>query len=260
MAGNGVSFIIRAHNEEATLERCVRSLAGAKFLHEIVLILHRCTDKSSEIAMTLALENDNVRVLSYDNAVSRAGYETLATDINSPHSFIRYSNWCVQQAKYTWVFKWDADFVASPVLLNFMNSIVWEEKNMNISVVAKNGTASNRENYLCGGPRVFTKHVFWEDNRFSPGAEFWHFSDEMCIHHESELKDLKAYWMEPAWYLTEDSDEARLVKSRMDRLTADFGPEPPGLARASNPECDPIFKTIVSANECMGPDYVNMFS
>ena len=260
MAGNGVSFIVRVHNEEATLEKCVRSLAGVNFRHEIVLILHRCTDKSSDIAMTLALENDNVRVLTYDNAVSRAGYETLATDVDSPHSFIQYSNWCIQQAKYTWVFKWDADFVASTPFLNFMNSLLWEQKNMTISVVAKNSTTNNRENYLCGGPRVFIKHVFWEDSRFSPGAEFWHFSDEMCIHHESELKDLKAYWKEPAWYLTEDSDEDRLVKSRMERLTADFGPEPVGLARASNPECDPIFKAIVSANNCKGPEYVNMFS
>ena len=260
MAGNGVSFIVRIHNEEATLEQCVRSLAGVKFLHEIVLILHRCTDKSSDIAMSLALENTNVRVLAYDNAVSRAGYETLATDADSPHSFITYSNWCVQQAKYSWVFKWDADFVATPTLITFMNSIIWEQKNMHISVVAKNSTSSNRENYLCGGPRVFTKHVFWEDNRYSPGADFWHFSDEMCIEHVSDLSNLKAYWNEPPWYLTETSEEAAIVKDRVERLTADFGPEPPGLARASNPACDAVFKAIASANNCAGPSYVRMFS
>lgn len=260
MAGNGVSFVVRIRNEEATLERSVRSLAGITFPHEIVLILHRCTDKSSDIAMALALENDNVRVLTYDMEISRPGYEMLATDANSTHSLVTYYNWWINQAKYTWVFKWDADFVASPELINFMNSLIWEQKNMNISIVAKNSTNKNRENYLCGGPRVYTKHVFWEDSQFSPGAEFWHFTDDMCIHHESELKDIKAYWTEPGWYLTEDSDEARLVKSRMDRLTADFGAEPVGLARASNPECDAIFNAIVSANNCKGPDYVNMFS
>lgn len=260
MAGNGVSFIVRIHNEEATLDKCVRSLNNIEFPHEIVLILHRCTDGSAQIASTLASENPNVRILTYENAVSRAGYETLATDVDSPHSFIRYSNWCVEQAKYSWVFKWDADFVASPALIAFMNSICWEQKNMSISVVAKNSTTRNRENYLCGGPRVFTKHVFWENNQYSPGADFWHFSDEMFIQHASELSDLKPYWNEPAWYLTEDTDEARTVKSRIDRLIIDFGPEPAGLARASNPECDPVFKSIASANNCAGPDYVNMFS
>uniref|UniRef100_A0A6C0B533 Glycosyltransferase n=1 Tax=viral metagenome TaxID=1070528 RepID=A0A6C0B533_9ZZZZ len=260
MVGNGVSFVVRIRNEEETLEKSVRSLGGITFPHEIVLILHRCTDRSAEIADRLASENPNIRIMTYDMEISRPGYEMLATDADSKHSLVTYYNWWIKQAKYTWVFKWDADFVASPVLINFMNSIVWEQKNMNISIVAKNLISSNRENYLCGGPRVFKKHVFWEDSQFSPGAEFWHFSDEMYIEHASELKDLKAYWTEPAWYLTEDSDEARLVKSRMDRLTADFGPEPPGLARASNPECDPIFTAIASANECKGPDYVNMFS
>jgi len=260
MAGNGVSFIVRIHNEEDTLERSIRSLAGIEFPHEILLILHRCTDKSSDIAMSLALENPNVRVLAYDNAVSRAGYETLATDVDSPHSFITYSNWCVRQAKYTWIFKWDADFVASGELLNFLNAIGWVEKNMHISIVAKNSTSSNREYYLCGGPRVFTKHVFWENNRYSPGAEFWHFANEQCIEHISELSNLKSYWNEPPWYLTEISEEAETVKNRIERLNADFGPETPGLARASNPECDPVFRAISSANNSAGPSYVNMFS
>jgi hypothetical protein len=260
MAGNGLSFIIRIHNEEATLERSVRSLAGITVPHEIVLILHRCTDRSAEIAASLAVENSHVRILTYNLAVSRAGYETLATDVDSPHSFIRYSNWCIQQATYTWVFKWDADFMTSAPLVAFINSIIWEEKNMHISVVAKNATTKNRENYLCGGPRVFTKHVFWENNQYSPGAEFWHFEDRMFIDHVSELSYLKPYWNETPWYEMEDSEEASTVKGRMDRLTADFGPEPRGMARASNPECDAIFKAIASANNCGGPSYVNMFS
>lgn len=260
MAGNGLSFIVRVHNEEAVLERSVRSLGCITVPHEIVLILHRCTDRSADIAASLAAENQHVRTLTYENAISRAGYETLATDADSPHSFIQYSNWCIQQAKYSWVFKWDADFVASLPLIGFINTLIWEEKNMHISVVAKNSTTKNRENYLCGGPRVFTKHVFWENNQYSPGAEFWHFEDGMFIDHASELSDLKAYWTETPWYLTEDSEEARTVKDRMDRLTADFGPEPAGLARASNPECNAIFNAIVSANNCAGPSYVNMFS
>lgn len=260
MAGNGLSFIVRIHNEEATLERSIRSLAGVTVPHEIVLILHRCTDRSPEIAASLAVENPHVHIVMYDHAVSRAGYETLATDTDSLHSFIRYSNWSVRQAKYAWVFKWDADFVASGPLIQFINRLLWEEKNMHISVVAKNSTTKNRENYLCGGPRIFTKHVFWENNNYSPGAEFWHFEDVMYIEHASELSDLKSYWNESPWYASEDSEEARLVKSRIDRLVSDFGAEPRGMARASNPECDAIFSAITTSRNGMGPEYVNLFS
>lgn len=251
-----MSFIVRIHNEEATLEQSIRSLFPLKYQHEIVLILHRCTDKSATIATTLASENPNIRIMTYDIPVSRAGYETLATDANSPHSFITYSNWCIQQAKFPWVFKWDADFIATPKLIEFMNNIIWEPKNMHISIIAENSTTKNRESYIVGGPRVFAKHIFWENNVFNATIEHWNFADYACIEHASELKNLKEYWNEKPWFELEDSDEARIVKHRIDRLTADFGPEPRGLARASNPECDNVFNKI--KNDC--PDYVNFFS
>jgi glycosyltransferase involved in cell wall biosynthesis len=256
MTSSGISFIVRIHNEEATLEQSIRSLFSFTCEHEIVLILHCCTDKSATIATSLASENPNIRVMTYDTPTSRAGYETLATDADSPHSFITYSNWCIQQAKFPWVFKWDADFIATPKLIEYMNNTIWEAKNIDISVIAKNSTSNNHESYIVGGPRVFVKCIFWENNLFNETIEHWHFPDYACIEHASELTNLKSYWNETPWFETESSDEARLVKSRIDRLTSDFGPEPRGLARASNPECDSIYDKITKAS----PNYVNFFS
>lgn len=251
----GISFIVRIRDEEKILAKSIRSLAGITVLHEIVLILHQCTDSSPQIAAELAAENPNIRILTYDYPVSRAGYETLATDVDSVHSFIRYSNWCAQQARYHWIFRWDADFIASDKLRLFMSNTQWTPLNMRISVSANNSTTKNREFYLCGALVGYKKHMFWENPEYKPDCEHWHFADDVNIDHASELSDLKTYWSAPAWFETEDSDEARLVKNRVDLLTAEFGPEPKGLARASNPECDTIFRAISAAN----PAYVNFF-
>jgi glycosyltransferase involved in cell wall biosynthesis len=88
----GISFIIRARNEEATLEESIRSLLEVTVPKEIIVILHLCTDSSQAIATRLASENSCIRVYTYDVEISRAGYETLATDTNSPHSLMTYYN------------------------------------------------------------------------------------------------------------------------------------------------------------------------
>ena len=257
---DGISFIVRIRNEGKTLGDSIRSLGGITVPHEIILILHRCTDESSQIAQQLAAENRNVRVLTYDIDISRPGYETLATDSGSPHSLMTYYNWSMRQGRYAWIFKWDADFMMTDALKNRINSMAWPVANCRISIIAKNSVSANRENYLISMFKGYGKHVFWEFPSTTEGSEQLHIPGEMYIEHASELSDLKTYWKEPAWFETEDSDEARTVKNRIDRLTAEFGNEPRGLARASNPECDSIFSAIVSANNCKGPDYVQMFN
>ena len=71
----------------------------------------------------------------------------------------------------------------------------------------------------------------------------------------SALCDLKDYWLEPPWFETEETDEARVVAARVAALVAEFGPEPNGAARASNPECDALIRAIVTAN----PSYVDIY-
>jgi hypothetical protein len=88
----------------------------------------------------------------------------------------------------------------------------------------------------------------------------FHLETIMYVIHLSELSNLKPYWREPAWFKTDQTPEAVQVKERYDKLVAEFGPEPLGMARASNPECDKIFKRIASAENCAGPSYVNLFA
>jgi hypothetical protein len=260
METEGISFIVRIRNEEKVLARSVRSLISLTIPHEIVLILHQCTDTSPEIADSLAKENPHVRIVTYNHKISRAGYETLATDANSDHSFIRYSNWCAEQARYPWMFRWDADFVMTRPLLDYVNHQDWSPANVRIGLTAKNGTHENQEYYLHQSTVRHTKHVFWEIAGFPGDTVSFRLENTFHVIHLSELCDIKSYWTEPPWFETDESPEATEVKEKYLKLVAEFGPEPPGMARASNPECDKIFQVLASSYNCAGPPYVNLFA
>ena len=104
----GISFLVKVHNEEATLYEAVMSLTGLLVSYEILIFLHACTDTSAQIARSLAAADQRIKIFEYNYTLSRPGYETLATDNDSTHSISRYYNWCLSRAKYNWVAKWDA--------------------------------------------------------------------------------------------------------------------------------------------------------
>jgi hypothetical protein len=141
-----------------------------------------------------------------------------------------------------------------------MNIQEWAPKNLRIGLTAKNGTHENQEYYLHQSNVRNTKHIFWEMSKFPGDVIALHLETIMHVIHLSELSDLKPYWREPPWFETEQSPVAVQVKERYDKLVAEFGPEPPGMARASNPGCDTIFRQIASSENCAGPSYVNLFA
>jgi glycosyltransferase involved in cell wall biosynthesis len=251
----GISFLLRCRNEEATLQQSLESLKPLTIEHEIILVLHLCTDRSAEIATIAAANNPNIKIFTYDVELSRAGYQTLATDSGSPHSIMTYYNWCRAKATKPWIFKWDADFVASPGLITYLNSREWNpEKTTRIVIHAKDETSKNWESYLSCGLAGYGKYIFWEVPLFFPPTTSISLDPEQYIDHVSKLSNIKGYWKAAKpWFETEVSEEAVRVKERYDRLVAEFGPEPEGMARASNPACDSPFLRIKAAN----PDYVN---
>ena len=252
----GISFIVRIRNEESTLEGSVRSLFNVTIPHEINLILHCCTDRSLEIATKLASENNHIKLYTYDFPISRAGYENLATDAISDHSFVKYSNFCFNTGSFIWKFKWDADFIASPALLDFLNSKEWVKENILYVITYKNETMKSAEVYLSDSILSYIKYMFWEVICYSNKAVKKSLGDDIFIYHASELSKLKSYWEETPWFIQQDSNEARLVKQRVEQLKIDFGDEPEGMARALNPICDVYQRKILKAK----PSYVNFNS
>ena len=243
---SGISFMVRIRDEEKTLRQSILSLQSLTIPHEIVLILHLCKDKSEEIAKSLQNENPTIRIYTYDKEISRAGYENLATNSDSPHSFVEYANWCFKKLTMPWVFKWDADFLATPELIQYLNSQTWERANKRIRINAKNNTNDNREFYLCSGLHGYGKYVFWEVPIHGCNQEIVELDNNICILHCSELSDLKQYWSNSPWYTTEDSQEAMIVSERIQKLIQDFGMPPEGMARAG-PMHSPFFTKIMNS-------------
>jgi len=248
--------MVRIRNEEKTLEGSILSLFSLTIPYEINLILHRCTDKSQEIAHNLANANKNIKIYTYDKELSRPGYENLATDAESDHSFVKYSNYCLSKSTYAWTFRWDADFIASYQLIQLLNMSNWKEENSLFKIYAINSTSKNCEAYLTSCLIGYSKYLFWEVSLYSVNHNIYSLDEHHYITHNSELTDIKSYWKEAPWYETEDSDEARQVKQRIQYLTEEFGKEPEGMARASNPVCDEKNINIMNAN----PSYVNMYA
>lgn len=247
--------MIRVRNEEKTLYNSIASLLSLTIPLEIIVILHCCTDASETIARSF--KDPRIKIHTYNVNISRAGYENLATDSESPHSMVRYDNWCFSKTCMPWVFKWDADFVATQPLIHYLESRKWEHAPGRICINAKNSSSMNGEYYLACGQKGFTKHLFWEVALYNTAqtiANSIELDKSIVINHMSELSDMKTYWLDTPWYITEESEEAKVVKGRIERLVADFGVEPEGLARASNPACDPFIRKIRNAK----PAYVNI--
>jgi glycosyltransferase involved in cell wall biosynthesis len=251
-----ISFIIKVRNEEITLEKSIRSLFSLTIPYEIVVILHLCTDNSENICKRLQQENDKIKIFYYHNEISKCGYENLCTDKNSPHSIVTYYNWCLEKAMFDWKFKWDADFIASNELIYFLNNNDWEnKKNIKYKISAINSDSKNSEFYLSDSILYYSKHVFWEVPVYLISEEII-LDDSIFIVHDSELIHCKTYWRKPPWFLTEHVDEIEGdIKEKYFKLIHDFGHEPIGMARASNPEGDLLYFNITQQK----PNYINLY-
>ena len=229
---DGISFVVRVRNEEQTLEQSLRSLKGLRIQHEIVVILHLCTDRSKEIAESLMSELP-IRIIEYNIPVSRAGYENMVTDAESQHSLVTYYNWSFSHAKYIWKFKWDADFIASVELCEYLNSNSWGNTDATkVYFVAKSVDAENVEGYLFNGNTVYKKYYFWEflDGQYIPRRT------NIQIEHASKLSEFKSYWNEDPWFYNSNSEEAKNIRKKYEILSNICGKELVGQARASNPQ------------------------
>jgi glycosyltransferase involved in cell wall biosynthesis len=242
----GISFIVRCHNEEATIRECITSLRTLKIPYEIVVILHRCTDNSESIVRSLA-NTSPISILRYDAAVSRAGYETLVTPANHPHSLITYYNYCFDHALYNFTMKWDADFEATPALVRALNGLnVYTDRPVVCRISCRLGESGilNREPYLSNCTKEYIKNIFWEVPSYSAAPYYWDLHGEILSVSNTVLKD---YWNNVPWFATQDI----LLFYKYNQVIALCGPEPVGMARASNPECDGPFHRVRASEEVL---------
>jgi hypothetical protein len=238
----GITFIVRIHNEEATLDAAVRSLFDLLMAYEILLILHLCTDASARIAQQLAAERPHlIRILTYNTTVARPGFETLVTPDTSPHSIAAYNNWALQHRRYLWTARWDADFIAPPSLRTYLNGAatdLWHKPDQLIWIGAEAPTHTEYHPYFSSCLSHYMKHFFNEVPifRFNPAHHVRHTPPVKIEHRSTGLRTLKPYWQGPPWFDQEESPEAHAARILFRQLlqALDLSAPPPGLGRSGD--------------------------
>ena len=242
----GISFILRARNEEAYLAQSLFSLLDLTVPHEIVVILHKCTDKSKDIALTAQAKGQPIRIYETDANLSKAGYETLATPANYNESLASFYSQCFSFGQYNWLFKWDADFVASPELLKFLNSelVLDREQPFRYLIPCEmSESVVNKETYLFNCLAGYKKYIFWETPAFVAGSTTVEISARIFTIPHTILKE---YWKEPAWFVGKDT----FLENRYKKIVELCGPEPIGASRAQCKDCEgPYFKVLQNKEE-----------
>lgn len=246
----GVSFILRARNEEAYLRQNLESLKALLIPHEIIVVLHQCTDGSEAIAKDAQERGQPIRIFKYNQSVSRAGYETVVTPHDHPASFVTYIRFCFAKARYNWLFKWDADFAATPSLIHFLNHelVLHEPSPIAYGIGCHLGDdVVNCEYYLFNCLQAHNKHVFWEVPQLHPEADKRLRRDLVISSIPPTV--LKAYWRAPPWFETEDTEDAKAIRANMAKLIEICGPEPMASARASCPDNEVPWHSVINREQ-----------
>lgn len=245
--GTGISFLVRARNEEDLLGDCLESLSAVRVPYEVVVLLDRCTDGSERVAQVHARANPRIRIEKSSLPISRAGYETLCTDSRSPHSIVYVWNHLFHSGRFSWRFQWDADFVMGADLTDWINDRTFVPSVHPYAVrfyATDNDGISNGQEYLTSHHFWFDKYWFWEKKHCLVDPIFEDTGLEIA--HRTTLAAPKDYWSERPWFEESSDPEAALLRQRYETIVELCGPEPHGCARGSNPEAIPVIQRCMS--------------
>lgn len=195
----GVSFVLRARNEEKYIGDALQSLACLTIPFEIIVILHLCDDRTYDIVEKFH-KFMPIHIHQSKQALSRPGFETLVTPEEDPHSLASFYNDCFKKANYKWMFKWDADFRSSEKLIDFLHDDLDLEcmkptvYNLPCHLDPK---TVNTEPYLFNCLVKYKKHVFWELPVFPKEAAI---KTLPCPILSIPPNVIKSYWKQEPWF------------------------------------------------------------
>ena len=108
---DGLSFIIRARNEEENVEMCLKSIVD--IADEIIFVDHLSTDKTYEYACKIAENHKNIKVYKFSNEIPKCGNNYNKNIAKCTYSIADYYNYCMSFATCKNIVKWDCDFIAN---------------------------------------------------------------------------------------------------------------------------------------------------
>jgi glycosyltransferase involved in cell wall biosynthesis len=110
----GLSAVVRCKNEEEYVVASILSIY--RIFDEIVVVLNNSADRTRQLIEDLVPDHPKIHLLEYKNECSPPGpgyYENVRA--NPESSLAKYYNWCVEQAGFSHICKWDGDMIATPV-------------------------------------------------------------------------------------------------------------------------------------------------
>ena len=171
----GLSFLIRAKNEDKNIINCLKSLSLTliNFQNiEVIVVDNNSSDKTYDLANNFINNyNGNIifKLYKYDKDICKVGENNIK---NKP-SIATYYNWCLEKVTKYNVIKWDADFITNGEPLREMISkydLNNREDNFALWCTGKtifehNGVYHEKKNSYYDEYRVFSKkHNFrWND-------------------------------------------------------------------------------------------------
>jgi hypothetical protein len=158
-----------------------------------------------------------IRILTYDLEVSRAGVETYVTDADHERSFVFYSNWCLQQTRAPFVYKWDADFEMNDLLAEEIADLLAQDDGqplaVDIAFTRNDGATISGELYLVSGHLGYTKQVFWEVPIFMQGVKYVSLNNRF-LHNDAPAAAPKQYWEHKPWFADEFEGQGNVFRRR----------------------------------------------
>lgn len=250
----GISFLMRAKNEESTIGMALDSLAQLAIPYEINLVLNNCEDDTEKIAKDRIDKGYPIKLYHYPFQLGKTGVENQCTPVNSVHSTIWLLNWMLFKANYEYTFRWDADFIMTSALVKDIENKVIHEAQAdiyNISALFSDSGKANKEPYLWSNslrPR-YCRYSLWHLTKFgvqNPRVA----SLKGAIIHDSPLSEVKSYWQTEPWWELESREETKDMvnscKEKYEKFLKIIG-DTSTRGRASCPESEELAKKIQQA-------------
>lgn len=223
----GVSAFMRIKNGESFLRASI--LSAVDQVDEIICVYNGCTDNTENILIELEEQYpDKIKVYHYVSEVFPINSTLyLDTPEDSVHSMAHYYNYALSLTNYEYVFKFDADMILFPNIINkFKNDITDDAmigmRGLNLLDVNQK-LYTNKSNYYTDGTDVwffkyrdhyrFVKKELWEFFKIDipvsdPVVCFYHFkkcypdrgSNNLDLTHNPSSHYIKAYenWFKAA--------------------------------------------------------------
>ena len=116
---SGLSFLIRAKDEEQLVKPCLESIQ--KIADEIIFVDNHSNDQTLEIAKSVAAKYSNIYIYQYNINVTPCGeLHEKAVEEKSDNTLATFYNWGLSKVTRYNVIKWDCDFICINENLNKM--------------------------------------------------------------------------------------------------------------------------------------------